>query len=120
MNTSGRWIKRYTGLLAITAVLAACGGGGGDSDSDAQPTSDTGQDARVAQMRFVNLVPDAPQIEFFHSGTSSSPFTNVLNFGESSARNDFVVGTFQFNFSYINGQGPVSYTHLTLPTIYSV
>ncbi len=105
MNTSGRWIKRYTGLLAITAVLAACGGGGGDSDSDAQPTSDTGQDARVAQMRFVNLVPDAPQIEFFHSGTSSSPFTNVLNFGESSARNDFVVGTFQFNFSYINGQG---------------
>jgi len=103
LNTTGRCIKRYTGLLALTAVLAACGGGGGDSDDEM--ISDMGQDARVAQMRFVNIVPDAPQIEFFHSGTQSSPFTNVLNFGESSARNNFVTGTFQFNFSYINGQG---------------
>jgi len=103
LNSKGRCIKRHTGLLALTAVLVACGGGGGDSDNET--TSDMGQDARVAQMRFVNIVPDAPQIEFFHSGTQSSPFTNVLGFGESSARNNFVTGTFQFNFSYINGQG---------------
>lgn len=104
MNSSSRLIKRFTGLAALLALLFGCGGGGGNNDDD-EPLRDTGQDARVAQMRFVNMIPDSPQIEMFHSGRNSSAFTEFLDFGNGSARKDFVIGLFQFNFNYVNGQG---------------
>jgi|GEM_PF-2613821 len=85
-------------------MLIACGGGGGNNDDDDGPR-DTGQDARVAQMRFVNLIPDAPLVDMLHDGRNSARFTDRLNFGTSSNRNDFVIGNFFFNFSYTNGLG---------------
>ncbi len=96
-------MKTYFGLAAILTLLVACGGGGGNGDNDS--LSDTGQDARVAQMRFINIIPDGPQLQMFHSGDNSTAFTQFLDFGEGSARNNFVIGDFQFNFSYIDGQG---------------
>ena len=95
-----------TGLITalMTALmLAACGGGGGDDDF-VGPT-DEGQDGRIAQMRFINSIPDSPTIEMLHEGTGSARFTEFLPFGQGSNRNDFVIGDFFFNFGFVNGSG---------------
>lgn len=91
-------------LLSALLALAGCGGGSSDDDEET-PTRDTGQDGRVAQMRFINAIPDAPIIEMLHDGRNSARFTEFLNFGEGSNRKDFVIGNFFFNFSYVDGTG---------------
>lgn len=93
------------GVAATLLLLAGCGGGGGNSDDDDDRPADTGQDARVAQMRFINMIPDGPQIEMFHTARNSTAFTEFLNFGNGSARKNFVIGDFEFNFNYTNGDG---------------
>jgi len=99
-------IMKLIGGLLLSLALSACGGGGDDSTNpNVAPVTDTGQDGRVAQLRFINMVPDSPTLDFFHSGTSSQPFTDQLNFGQGSNRNNFVIGDFVFNFSYVNGTG---------------
>ena len=85
----------------VATFLAACSGGGDDDDQ----LTDSGQDARVGQMRFVNAIPDSPVIEMLHDARNSARFVELLNFGASSNRNDFVIGDFEFNFGYVNGAG---------------
>lgn len=105
-------IGRLFSALILSLALVACGGGD-DTDGPGPaeaPITDTGQDGRVAQLRFINMVPDSPIIEMLHSGTSSQAFTELLNFGEGSNRNNFVIGDFFFNFSFVNGSG----TRITL------
>lgn len=92
-------------LLSALLLLAGCGGSGDGGDDNGTPTTDTGQDGRVAQMRFINAIPDAPVIEMLHDGRNSARFTEFLNFGVGSNRKDFVIGNFFFNFSYIDGTG---------------
>lgn len=95
----------------LSIGVTACGGGGDSStDPNEDRITDTGQDGRVAQLRFLNMVPDSPVIEMLHSGTSSQAFTELLNFGQGSNRNNFVIGDFNFNFSYVDGSG----TRITL------
>jgi len=105
-------IVKLIGCMMLSLGITACGGGGGDDSSDPAeaPITDVGQDGRVAQLRFLNMVPDSPVIEMLHSGTSSQAFTELLNFGQGSNRNDFVIGDFFFNFSFVNGSG----TRITL------
>lgn len=92
--------------LMLSLAITACGGGGDDSSNpNAAPITDVGQDGRVAQLRFLNMIPDSPVIEMLHSGTSSQAFTELLNFGQGSNRNNFVIGDFNFNFSYVDGSG---------------
>ena len=96
--------RRTTHVAAAVLFVAGCGGGSGDDDDDLILT-DTGQDGRIAQMRFINMIPDSPIVEMLHEGTSSARFTELLPFGTGSNRNDFITGDFFFNFSFVNGAG---------------
>ena len=88
--------RRTTHVAAAVLFVAGCGGGSGDDDDDLILT-DTGQDGRIAQMRFINMIPDSPIVEMLHEGTSSARFTELLPFGTGSNRNDFITGDFFFN-----------------------
>jgi len=92
--------------LTVALLTAGCGDGNGSSNGDdGVLLTDTGQDSLVAQMRFVNAIPDSPVIEMLHEGTNSARITETLTFGASTNRNNFVTGTFVFNFSFVNGAG---------------
>ena len=95
-------VKKLFACLAL-ACLSGCGG----SNNDDEGVVDTGQDARVAQMRFINAMPDAPLLQMTHNGRNSTLVTELLIFGAGSRRNDFVTGTFSFNFGYLDGTGEV-------------
>lgn len=100
-----RTLCRTVFALSALVFITACGGGDNEGDDGVTPLTDSGQDSLVAQMRFVNLIPDAPLLEMLHDGTNSTAFTEMLNFGGSSNRNDFVTGDFFFNFGFVDGLG---------------
>lgn len=101
-----KWFSRLVIIATLVSLASACGGGSDDNSDDGAPLiTDTGQDSLVAQMRFANLIPDAPTIEMLHEGDNSSLFIETPNFGGSSNRNDFVTGDFFFNFGFTDGLG---------------
>ena len=66
-----------------------------------------------------------PEMPYTEVLTPPMPVSGVqmpLTFSSENPRSNFVMGTLQFGASYDDNMftTPVSYTHLTLPTIYSV
>lgn len=109
MNNTTNWVALTLAvafLTLLTLLTTGCGNSNGSSDGDDGVfLTDTGQDSLVAQMRFVNAIPDSPVIEMLHEGTNSARITETLTFGASTNRNNFVTGTFVFDFSFVNGAG---------------
>ena len=115
MNKAVRSTLHYLPFWLLLALLSACGGGNND-DNEGQTLEDVGQDSRVANMRFVNAIPDSPLLDMQHSGDRSQLFSEQLNFGESSNLKNFVIGDFVFNFGFfVAGQRTVLFEAEDVP-----
>ena len=118
--------KVHQSLLAGTAALAllialACGGGGGPDDADDPPTTTAGDTSTSGQPITTALsTQDSVRAayESFVAMVDRITTTTVdPNDPELTTRLvDPALSVVRTQLSTVQAQGPVSYTHLTLPT----
>ena len=109
-------MKRLLGLLLVMGMVGC--GGGGTSPKSSQAKVDEPPVQTVDPSKLVN------RDGLMYEGDSKTPFTGVVvekhANGQKMSEGTFKDGKPEGLATYWHENGPVSYTHLTLPTILRV